>query len=77
VQGNLNESIAYLTKAVTINPKFADAHYNLGVALAKQGRLDESIRHFTKALQADPGLVEARKALEAAMRLKSGQPSHK
>jgi len=75
VQGNLNESITYLTKAVTINPKFADAHYNLGVALAKQGRLDEAIRHFIEALQVDPGLVEARKALEAAMRLKSGQSS--
>jgi hypothetical protein len=77
VQENLNESIAYFTRAVIMNPKFAAAHYNLGVALAKQGRLDESIRHFTKALQVDPGLVEARKALETAMRLKSEQSSHK
>ena len=77
VQGRLNESITYFTKAVTINPQFADAHYNLGVAFAKQGRLDEGIRHFTKALQIDPGLMEARKALETAMRLKSGQSSHK
>jgi hypothetical protein len=76
VQGNLNESITYLTKAVTINPKFAEAHYNLGVALVTSGKLDESIRHFREALQADPGLVEAQKALESAMRLKSGQSSH-
>jgi hypothetical protein len=77
VQGNLNESITYLTKAVIINPKFAEAHYNLGVALVTSGRLDEGIRHFSEALQADPGLVEARKALESAMRLKSGQSSEK
>jgi len=73
VQGNLNESIIFFRKAIAINPKFAVAHYNLGVALARQGRLDEGIFHFTKALQIDPGLMEARKALETAMRLKSGQ----
>jgi Flp pilus assembly protein TadD len=77
VQGNLNESITYLTKAVTMNPKFAEAHYNLGVALVTSRRLDEGIRHFKESLQVDPGLVEAQKALEAAMRVKSGQPSHK
>jgi cytochrome c-type biogenesis protein CcmH/NrfG len=77
MQGNLNESITYLTKAVTINPKFAEAHYNLGVALVTTGRLDEGIRHFSEALQVDPGLVEARKALEAALKLKSGQTFHK
>jgi hypothetical protein len=77
MQGNLKESITYLTKAVIINPKFAEAHYNLGVALVRSERLDEGIRHFNEALQADPGLVEARKALESAMRLKSGQSSHK
>ena len=77
MQGNLNESITYLTKAVIINPKFAEAHYNLGVALVTSGRLDESIRHFSEALHVDPGLVEAQKALESAMRLKSGQSPDK
>jgi len=77
MQGNLNQSITYLTKAVIINPKFAEAHYNLGVALVRAGRLDEAIHHFSEALHVDPGLVEARKALEAALKLKSGQLPHK
>jgi len=77
MQGNLDESITYLTRAVIINPKFAEAYYNLGVALVRSGRLDEGIRRFSEALQADPGLVEARKALESAIRLKSEPSSQK
>jgi Flp pilus assembly protein TadD len=40
------------------------AHYNLGVALAKQGRLAEARQHFAEALRLDPTHAAARRFLE-------------
>ena len=76
-QNKIGEAIDHFNAALQINPDCADAHYNLGVALVRAGRLDEGIRHFSEALRVNPGLVQARKALEAAMKLKSGQSSDK
>jgi hypothetical protein len=32
-----------------INPNYAEAHYNLGIALLQIGRLNEAVSHYNKA----------------------------
>ena len=54
----------------------ADAHYNLGNALAKQGRYDEAIAAYDAALRAQPGMPDAlanKRAVEAAKKRKPPQ----
>jgi len=48
---------------VRINPDYAEAHYNLGIALAKQGRSEEATREFSEASRIRPSYQEARQAL--------------
>jgi tetratricopeptide (TPR) repeat protein len=44
----------YLKKAIELDPNYANAHNNLGMALALQGKLNEAISYFTRAIQLDP-----------------------
>jgi tetratricopeptide (TPR) repeat protein len=55
----LEEAIASFSKALQINPDFAQAHNNLGIALKDQNRLEEAIGSFSKALQIKPDYAEA------------------
>ncbi len=56
--------------ALSTRPEWAEAHFNLGVALLRQLRLDESIASINRALQlAGPSPIwepEARRALQIA-----------
>jgi tetratricopeptide (TPR) repeat protein len=49
-----DKGIECLRKAIEFDPKHADAHHNLGAALASQGKLDEAIAVFRKAVELDP-----------------------
>ena len=40
--------------ALDLNPDYADAHANLGSALAQQGAYREALREFDEALRIDP-----------------------
>jgi Flp pilus assembly protein TadD len=41
------------------------AHYNLGLALARQGRLAEARQQFAEVLRLDPNHTGARRLLSA------------
>ena len=41
-------------RAITIDPRNKDAHYNLGLALAGLDRSKEALEAFEKALEMDP-----------------------
>jgi Flp pilus assembly protein TadD len=51
MQGHLNDAIPLFRDALRFDPRSADAHYNLGVALEKQGQLAVAADHFRRALQ--------------------------
>ena len=48
-----------LTKAVTVDPKCADAYLQLGVLEATRRDLDKAIGYYNKAIDANPQLSEA------------------
>jgi len=41
-------------RAIYIDPRNKEAHYNLGLALAGQDRLKEALEAFEKVLEMDP-----------------------
>ena len=49
--------------AIEIDPRLADAHYNLGCLLSGHGRTDEAIACHRAALAVEPGFAKARLAV--------------
>jgi len=62
-EGKLSDAIGHYQRALRINPDYAEAHYNLGVALAQVGRVGEAIGHLEQALKLRPDFAPARNAL--------------
>lgn len=51
----MSEAITHFRAALRTNPDYADAHYNLGVALSQMpGRLPEAITQIEAALRLKP-----------------------
>ncbi len=77
--GRFDEAIEHYNKCLQIWGDYADAHSNLGIALAAKGRIDEAIVHFEKAIElaesqksgwySPPVLAEAHYDLANAMRI--------
>jgi tetratricopeptide (TPR) repeat protein len=66
-QGRILEAIAQYEKVLQIKPDLAEAHTNLGNALAKiPGRLDEAIAQYKEAVRLKPGYVPAHFSLANA-----------
>ena len=51
-------------------PDSAEAHNNLGIALASQGKLDEAIDQLQQALRLQPAFVDAQRNLAKLRSLK-------
>lgn len=58
----------HLTRALRIDPRSVEAHYNLATELVRERRLDEAIGHFNQALEIDPSHVGAHVNLGVALR---------
>jgi len=50
----LDEANVCWRKAIEIDPKYAPAHSNLGLALVRKGQVDEAIACYKKAIELDP-----------------------
>lgn len=51
-----NEAKKCAEKAISINPEYADAHYDLHIALNHLGENDAATREYEKAIELDPNL---------------------
>ena len=54
--GTYESAIEMLTKAISLDPEYAPAYYQLGLALRKKGRNAEARKAFDRARQLDPRL---------------------
>jgi len=57
--GRMSESLAASRKSVELEPRDAEAHYNLGNTLKELGRLDEAEASFRQAVTLKPNYAEA------------------
>ena len=68
------DAIAEYQAALAANPAYTDAHYNLGVALARAGRAPEAIAEFETVLAFDPNSASAQYNLGVLL-LRAGRGS--
>jgi tetratricopeptide (TPR) repeat protein len=55
--GDVDGAIAQFRSAITSEPNYAAAHYQLGLALSQQGQKDEAKKEFQRAAELDPQLL--------------------
>ncbi len=53
------EAEAVLHQALTLNPRYAQAHYNLGIARFNQGQTETALESFRMATQINGGYADA------------------
>ena len=58
---------ALLERALALEPKFADAHLQLGILYSQQERYPDAIRQYKRALELNPSLALAHYRLARAM----------
>jgi Flp pilus assembly protein TadD len=57
-QGRYDEALRCYDRALTLRPRYPEAHNNLGIALAAVGRPAEAIEHYREALKLKPDYAE-------------------
>jgi len=57
--GDVRMAQAEFVEAVRLKPRYAEAHYNLALALHQEGREEESRAEFRKAYEIAPELRNA------------------
>ena len=68
IAGDIDRAVALYQELLAENPRFAEAHFSLGVILLGRGRNDLAIERFSAAVQADPTYLEARLQLANTLR---------
>jgi tetratricopeptide (TPR) repeat protein len=57
--GDLERAIKQLREAIGLKPGYAEAHNNLGIALASLGKLEQAVTHWQEALRLKPDFADA------------------
>jgi protein O-GlcNAc transferase len=65
--GRGDQAIEMISKAISIDPQLADAHYNLGIALQQAGRLQDAADSFQRTLELKPDHTAAANNLGTAL----------
>ncbi len=68
-----DEAVVHLRRALALDPGVAEAHHELGLALAEQGHIDAAIAEVREALRLDPGSAAARHNLTVLERRLASQ----
>jgi tetratricopeptide (TPR) repeat protein len=71
--GSFESAIDSFEKAIALNPKYSEAHYNLGVAFQRTHQLDSSIMCYEKAITLNHAYPSAHNNLGLIM-LEKNQP---
>jgi lipoprotein NlpI len=58
-KGNLAAAVAAFNQAISIDPKYAPAYFNRGLAYTLQNKPDEAVSDYSQAIQIDPTYKEA------------------
>jgi len=58
--GDIEGAVSQFRAAISSSPKYAAAHFELGVALRQQGKSEEAQEEFRKATELDPRLTPPR-----------------
>jgi len=61
------KAMEHLAQALLMYPRYADAHSNLGLLLARQGRLEDAKHHYLQAIQISPNSYAAHNNLGLAL----------
>ncbi len=62
-QDHGEDGVAWLQRALELDPGFAAAHYNLANIMRASGRRAEAVEHYQAAVDADAGFAHAREEL--------------
>ena len=65
-EADLTEIEGLLKKAAALDPRFADAHLQLGILYAERKDYPEAIREYQQAIRLEPSLVDAHYRLAQA-----------
>ena len=57
--GQLVHAVTYYECAIELNPDYAEAYNNLGIASMTKGKFDEAMAHFDRAIAIKPDYAEA------------------
>jgi tetratricopeptide (TPR) repeat protein len=66
-QGRLDAAIEHYRKAITLEPEYAEAYYNLGIALQGLRRIEDAVECYRKALALKSDYTEAHSNLGSAL----------
>ena len=66
--GRNEDAVELIGRAIALDGKLPDFHYNIGLALWALGRRAEAIRHWARALALNPNFGQARLNLGNALR---------
>jgi tetratricopeptide (TPR) repeat protein len=66
--GQLDIAIQNYEKALSINPDYAKAHYNLGIALQDLGKLHDSVKSYENSIAFEPENAQAYNNLAIVLR---------
>lgn len=56
---DLSTAIINFTKAIELDPKYANAYFNRGIAYSNLKKYPEAIADYTKAIELDPKYADA------------------
>jgi len=65
--GQLDQAVADYTESLRLDPRSAQTHYNLGIALSLLNRRAEARAHFEEALRLEPDYAQAHVNLGAVL----------